>query len=267
MISLKTELKQVLFFSGTLLFIVTPVTLMTLALTLQDNPIAWFLEFLLMTRTRISLIFYWMGCSVSAILIAWGLGGSGIPLTILRKYFHGIVIGVYVPGIWLDTELLFIATIVALCAFLFIEVIDIINLATGQQVKLIPFKALRLWNIGSAGALLNQSLSAFLDEKDQGNAILTHIYLLVGSSLPLWIYPLNFTSSGTLNTHEILILSSGIFALGVGDTAASVGGTLWGRNKIPGTSKTIEGTICSIVAQTAMATLLISFGKFIILFN
>jgi dolichol kinase len=110
--------------------------------------------------------------------------------------------------------------------------------------------ALRLENIRSARALLNQSLSAFLDEKDRENAILTNIYLLVGSSLPLWIYPF----------HEILILSSRIFALGVGDTAASVGGTLWGRNKIPGTSKSIEGTICSIVAQTAMATLLISFS-------
>lgn len=46
---------------------------------------------------------------------------------------------------------------------------------------------------------------------------------------------------------------SGVLALGVGDSIAAVSGTLVGRHKWPGTSKTFEGTFMSVVCQFIVA--------------
>nr|CAG4642726.1 EOG090X0BFL [Evadne anonyx] len=162
-----------------------------------------------------------------------------VRLTILRKYFHGVVVAIFMPGILLDPELLFLASVVALCGFLFIE-------------------AIRLFNFEPIGPFLEKSLSQFLDSKDEGLLILTHIYLLVGCSLPIWIFPNDITSNKT----DILVLSSGIISLGIGDTAASVGGSLWGKTKILNSPKSIEGATCSILAEIIFVAALNYFGLF-----
>ena len=186
------------------------------------------------------LIAYWTGCTLVA-LLAVGFRGrnQGVPvrLTILRKFFHGVIIAVYLPGVILDRELLFLASIIALAGFILLE-------------------AIRLCNFEFFGPLLNQSLSGFLDEKDQGLLILTHIYLLVGCSFPVWIFP----SNGVQNVNEVLLLSSGIISLGVGDTAASIGGSLFGRTKFPNSSKSVEGVVFSVLAEIVFVAALNVFG-------
>ena len=37
---------------------------------------------------------------------------------------------------------------------------------------------------------LQQTFVLFLDDQDQGPVILTHVYLLVGCVLPMWLYPI-----------------------------------------------------------------------------
>lgn len=176
---------------------------------------------------QVYLIAYWFACTLLALIIAWRFGnGSSVKLTVLRKYFHGVVIAVFLPGIFFDVELLFVASVMILAAFLLLE-------------------ASRLYNLEYVADILNKKMSGFLDEKDQGTLILTHIYLLIGCSLPIWIFPLKSAVDATDN----LLLCSGIISLGIGDTAASIGGTLWGRTKLPGGSKSVEGTICSIAAE------------------
>ena len=137
-----------------------------------------------------------------ALTTVWMYGSRRNPipvrLTILRKYFHGVVVAIYMPGILLDPELLFLASVFALSGFLFIE-------------------GVRLFNFEPVGPVLNKSLSKFLDSKDRGLLILTHIYLLVGCSLPIWIFPGTVANTKT----DVLVLSSGIISLGIGDTAAS----------------------------------------------
>lgn len=145
---------------------------------------------------------------------------------------------IFLPGVLLDPELLFIASTIALAAFLFLE-------------------AVRLYDIGGVGGLLNSSMAGFLDEKDQGSLILTHTYLLVGCSLPVWILPVTAAKSA----QEILVLSSGIISLGVGDAAASVGGSFFGRTKWSGSEKSLEGTACSITAELLFIALLQKIGK------
>lgn len=65
---------------------------------------------------------------------------------------------------------------------------------------------------------------------------------------------------------DLLLWSSGVLSLGVGDAAASVGGTLFGRTKIRG-GKSLEGTACSVAAQVLFATALLHFGQSLVLCN
>lgn len=39
------------------------------------------------------------------------------------------------------------------------------------------------------GGHIGDAFSKFVDDKDQGQWILTHFYLLIGCSLPLWLIP------------------------------------------------------------------------------
>lgn len=159
-------------------------------------------------------------------------------LTILRKYFHGVVVAVYLPGILMDVELLFTASVIALAAFLLLE-------------------AVRLYNLEGLGPILNSSMAGFLDEKDQGSLILTHTYLLVGCSLPVWIFP----GTTVTNAVEVLLLSSGVIALGIGDAAASIGGSLYGRTKWSGSEKSVEGTAFSVAAELLFVFILQILGN------
>lgn len=97
------------------------------------------------------------------------------------------------------------------------------------------------------GPLLDRLLHPFLDEKDQGSLILTHIYLLFACASPLWIY--------SSHLHPILPYS-GLLCIGVGDSMASIIGSLYGRHKWPEIKKSIEGTLANIIAVYVSALLL-----------
>lgn len=182
----------------------------------------------------------WSLCTVAAFVIAWryGEGTNSQALTVLRKYFHAVIVAIYLPGALFDLELLSTASVIVLAGFLFLETVRL----SGDEVF---------------GDILNKKTAGFLDEKDSGKLILTHIYLLVGCSLPIWIFPLKMPTDGS----EFLLLCSGIISLGIGDAAASIGGTLWGKTKIFGSNKSVEGTLSSIAAEVAFAILLYLFGK------
>jgi len=49
-----------------------------------------------------------------------------------------------------------------------------------------------LYRIGPFGEPIHSALQVFLDEKDSGPLILTHVYLLLGFAVPLWIYPVDY---------------------------------------------------------------------------
>nr|CAG4637274.1 EOG090X0BFL [Ceriodaphnia reticulata] len=235
-------LHQLLPYTVFLLSVMGAVILPTMFLVLKKNPITWFIfDFVFLNTTRVLLIGYWLACTIFALLIVsyFGSANFSIKLTILRKYFHGVVIAIYLPGIFFDVELLFAASVIVFSAFLLLE-------------------SVRLYDLECVGNILNKNMMGFLDEKDQGTLILTHIYLLVGCSLPIWIFPL----STTTNARDNLLLCSGIVSLGVGDTAASIGGTLWGKTKFPGSSKSVEGTLCSMLAEICFMLILFYSGMF-----
>ncbi|XP_035699533.1 dolichol kinase-like [Branchiostoma floridae] len=201
-------------------------------------PILWLMGFILACDSSISLIGYWSVMTLVAIATVARqnrTNPAGAGSTIVRKYFHLIAIAVFLPGLMRNPQLLYIGSVAALGAFILLEYV-------------------RMYRIQPFGESLHTSLRVFVDEKDRGVAILTHIYLLLGCSLPLWLYP----SAYTIGTE--LAMYSGVISLGVGDTAASVIGSKLGRHRWPGTKKTVEGTLAAVVAQLAACCTLSLLG-------
>lgn len=52
---------------------------------------------------------------------------------------------------------------------------------------------IRLYRIGPFGDSIHSALQVFLDDKDSGSLILTHVYLLLGLAVPLWLFPVDYS--------------------------------------------------------------------------
>ncbi|KAI8611966.1 hypothetical protein BC830DRAFT_1138899 [Chytriomyces sp. MP71] len=144
-------------------------------------------------------------------------------LNFKRKYYHALVVAMFVPGYLIDPDLMHLSFSVAFSVLILTEYI----------------RVFRVWPIGHH---VHAFLRGFLDSKDQGIVILSHIYLLVGCALPVWINRIHIsapTPAGLL----------GILALGVADACASVAGYRWGRSRWPRRAKTVEGTAAFVASM------------------
>lgn len=114
------------------------------------------------------------------------------------------------PGLIYQCALLYLATGVALAIFVVLELLRLLQMP--------PF-----------ATTLTQAFDSFKDEKDAGGLALTPFCLLIGCALPIWLTPCPCLRAG--KDSPLLLLLSGILTVGVGDTAASVLGSKYGRNK------------------------------------
>ncbi|KAL4227283.1 dolichol kinase [Mactra antiquata] len=154
---------------------------------------------------------------------------------LLRKYFHLAILCVYVPGLIFAPTLLYIASTVAAAVLILAE-------------------AIRYMKIEPVGSILNDYLNVFLDEQDEGDLILTPIYLILGCSLPLW------WNIKIIYTQCTFTIYSGLISVGVGDAMASYIGRKYGKHKWPGSKKSVEGTLAAFIAQLLAVTILQCFG-------
>lgn len=214
---------------------------------IHRNPLLWLLQFLFQTDIRIYLLVYWSLLAALACLVVLYQNAKRASEckkhqapTIARKYFHFIVVATYIPGIVFDRTLLYVASTLCLAVFIFLEYV-------------------RYFRIKPLGHTLRSLLSLFLDERDSGPLILTHIYLLLGMSLPIWLVPRPCIQKGSFGGARALVPYSGVLAVGVGDTVASIFGSTMGEIHWPGTKKTFEGTMTSIFAQIISVVLILIF--------
>ncbi|KAG0006681.1 hypothetical protein BGZ65_005236, partial [Modicella reniformis] len=119
---------------------------------------------------------------------------------------------------------------------------------------LIFLEYIRYFAVVPFGKEIHLFLVGFLDARDCGPIILSHLYLLMGCAAPVW-----------LAEQNILAGLSGIFALGVGDAMASIVGKRFGRHRWPGTVKTVEGTV-AFVASVMFAAGAIFLGMWFMSF-
>lgn len=141
--------------------------------------------------------------------VSWHLSRNQSSNTRIRKIFHILIVLVFIPGLIYQCTFLYVASGVALALLILLELMRII--------KLKPF-----------AAILQQAVKSFVDEKDAGVVAMTPIYLLVGCSLPIWLHPCPCDLTDAAG-FELLPLMSGVISVGLGDTAASVIGSKFGR--------------------------------------
>ncbi|RIB11599.1 hypothetical protein C2G38_94956 [Gigaspora rosea] len=188
-------------------------------LFLSENPYFWILNYAFKTPTRIFLCLYWITIIIISILLFTHILQTRriYSLNTKRKYFHFLTIIMFIPGYLLEPEFMHLAFSVALSTFIFLEY-------------------LRYFAVYPLGKNIHIFLSEFLDNRDSGPCILSHLYLLIGCAACIWM-------QGT----SVLANISGILTLGLGDAMASIIGKRYGRKRWPGTTKTIEGSIAFII--------------------
>jgi len=101
---------------------------------------------------------------------------------------------------------------------------------------------MRFAQIPPVANFVNEAFKTFQDKHDQGDLILTNIYLLAGVSMPLWL-------TADLESADPIVLLSGVLSIGVGDSFASIVGSKFGRWQISQTQKSYEGLIASVISQ------------------
>ncbi|XP_033750307.1 dolichol kinase-like [Pecten maximus] len=210
-------------FSTTTLTVVLPLLYQAFGSTFPVD----ILEFILQNTTRTRLLILWTILIALSGLIVYARNASiagGQVSSDQRKVFHLVMMAVYVPGLLMDPAFLWTSSVIALGVMVILEVM----------------RMDRIWPLGS---ILKKNYRVFVDSQDQGEIILTPLYLLLGLFWPLWIVPMDKLESSDLRLY------AGVISLGVGDTMASVGGSCMGRHRWPGSKKTIEGTCFAVISQ------------------
>ena len=193
---------------------------------LNANFVAWTCNLILGNLTHTALTFFWsLACflCVSIVLNIVDIQKSSESgshkyqvSSPVRKLFHLAVLIIFLPGFVTSVPLLRCSTTCACVVFGMIE--------CARYLHVFPF----------TGAF-NDHLEIFRDKQDQGLLILTPIYLLVGSTLPLWLSASNNACS--------IELYAGLISVGVGDAFASLVGCSYGHRKWPGSHRSIEGFV------------------------
>ena len=209
-------------------------------IVLGVNPVWYLISF---AKPSIMLIVcYWAALLVLAIsVVIWNKNyntdknNKKIPNIVIRKLFHFIGILIFVPGIYFEPNFTKVASGVAVVVLVILEYV-------------------RIFTIYPFGNTLNKYLTTFVDERDRGYPILTHLYLLFGFSIPIWIFPFN-----KVQPINQLLPYSGVISLGFGDTFASLIGRFYGKTRIPGGSKTFIGTFACFLSQMIACIVLLAW--------
>eukprot|EP00808_Paulinella_micropora_P023331 g15416.t1 len=172
------------------------------------------------------------------LVMRWADGAKVTPRrskTALRKYYHLASVFMFAPVALLDPVFLSVAFSGAMLIFVWIE-------------------CLRIFRLPPFGPPIQRFYSRYLDDQDRGALVLTHLYLLLGCALPVWMhcsiwqsqlllgiaFPSLQHSQGSSSLAWLPVLA-GVLSLGVGDTAASFFGYFYGTWNWPHSRKTIEG--------------------------
>lgn len=154
-----------------------------------------------------------------------------------RKVFHGMMVFMFLPSILIDPAFASLALSLALAIFLLLDL----------------FRASQLPPLSKP---LTYFLAPYVDGRDhRGPVIVSHIFLLIGCAIPLWLslavaqrtdrLPWN---GWEISTRDVSMVS-GVICVGMGDAAASLFGRRFGRRRwIWGGGKSLEGSLAFAVA-------------------
>ncbi|KAE9986774.1 hypothetical protein EG328_004792 [Venturia inaequalis] len=163
-----------------------------------------------------------------------------------RKVFHGMMVAMLLPTTFIDPAFVSLALVIILTVFLILDL-------------------LRASQLPPLSKPLAYFLTPYVDGRDlRGPVVVSHMFLLIGCAIPLWLSLAGSKFSGTspwenweVETRDVSFIA-GIICVGMGDAAASLIGRRYGRHKWPWAGgKSLEGSI----AFAAAVTIGLSFGK------
>ncbi|OJD20683.1 hypothetical protein ACJ73_07981 [Blastomyces percursus] len=149
-----------------------------------------------------------------------------------RKVFHGMMVLMFLPATFIDPTFTALALALILAVFLLLDL----------------FRASQLPPISKP---LTSFLAPYVDGRDhRGPVIVSHIFLLIGCAIPLWLSLAGIPRTGSppwegwdVETRDLSMVS-GVICVGMGDAAASLVGRRYGRHKwFWGGGKSIEGSM------------------------
>ncbi|KAG9246141.1 cytidylyltransferase [Calycina marina] len=187
-------------------------------------------------NTRLILSAYWLAIIIVGLAIVLRLS-SIYEVDTRRKVFHFMMVAMLLPATYVDPAFAALALSLMLVIFLLLDL----------------FRASQLPPLSKSLAYF---LTPYVDGRDlKGPVVISHIFLLIGCAIPLWLSLGTLPRSGTsclagweLPTREVSMVS-GVICVGLGDAAASLVGRRYGRRKwLWGGGKSIEGSVAFATA-------------------
>jgi dolichol kinase len=163
-----------------------------------------------------------------------------------RKVFHGMMVAMLLPTTFVDP------TFIALALSLILAIFLILDLLRASQLP-------------PLSKPLAYFLTPYVDGRDlRGPVVVSHIFLLIGCAVPLWLSLASASSFGEepwkdweVRSRDVSMIA-GVICVGMGDAAASLIGRRFGRRKWPWVGgKSLEGSAAFALAVTVGLT----FGK------
>ncbi|KAF2435027.1 hypothetical protein EJ08DRAFT_626316 [Tothia fuscella] len=160
-----------------------------------------------------------------------------------RKVFHGMMVAMLLPTTFIDP------TFIALALGLILSIFLILDLLRASQLP-------------PLSKPLAYFLTPYVDGRDlRGPVVVSHIFLLIGCAVPLWLSLAGMPTSGNepwanweIPTRDVSMIS-GVVCVGMGDAAASLIGRRYGRRKWPWSGgKSLEGSAAFAIAVTVGLT-------------
>lgn len=157
-----------------------------------------------------------------------------------RKVFHFMMVAMFAPSIYVDPTFAALALSIVLALFLLLDL-------------------LRASQLPPLSKPLASFLAPYVDGRDlRGPVVISHIFLLIGCAIPLWLSLGSLPRSGAgymegweVPTREVAMVA-GVVCVGLGDAAASLIGRRYGHRKwYWGGGKSLEGSIAFAAAVFA----------------
>ncbi|KAK6529035.1 hypothetical protein TWF694_004255 [Orbilia ellipsospora] len=163
--------------------------------------------------------------------------GRAVEVDTRRKVFHGLVVAMFLPTIYLDPPFVGTALLVTLGIFLLVDIL---------RATLIP----------PISKPLSIFLAPYVDGRDlRGPIVVSHVFLLIGCAIPVWLSLTGMDVQALENVaspfgaywrapKRELAMVAGVVCVGMGDAAASLIGRRFGKIKWGWSGgKSIEGSL------------------------
>jgi len=189
-------------------------------------------------NTRLLLCAYCLGIILLGLLAVFRLT-SVVEVDTRRKVFHGMMVAMLLPTIYIDPCFVALALALVLAVFLLLDLI-------------------RASQLPPLSGPIATFLTPYVDGRDlRGPVVVSHIFLLIGCAIPLWLSLAGVERIGDepwqgweVHSRDVSMVA-GVVCVGMGDAAASLIGRRYGRRKWPWVGgKSLEGSFAFAAAVT-----------------